>query len=83
MIRLLQRGARVTTAGPDGNTPLHLAAMKGFVSVGKDLLDHDAKTLARNNDKQTPLHLAIEHGHSEFAVLMVKTMEFGRYVAII
>jgi len=39
------------------------------------------RTLARNNNKQTPLHLAIENGHSEFAVLMVKSMELGRWAS--
>ena len=82
MIRLLHRGAIVTTAGPDGNTPLHLAAVRGFVNVGRSLLDHDARTMAKNNEKQIPLHLAIMNSHNEFAVLMVKRMEYARWKSI-
>ena len=78
VIRLLQRGAIVTTAGPDGNTPLHLAALRGFVEVGRSLLDHDAKTMAKNNEKQIPLQLAIMNSRNDFAVLMIKTMEPSR-----
>ena len=66
------------TAGPDGNTPLHLAALRGFVNVGKCLLDHDAKTMAKNNEKRIPLQLAIMNSHSDFAVLMIKSMEYAR-----
>ena len=78
VIRLLQRGAIVTIAGPDGNTPLHLAAVRGFVNVGRSLLDHDAKTMAKNNEKQIPLQVAIKNNHSDFAVLMSKSMEPSR-----
>ena len=78
VIRLLQRGAIVSTAGPDGNTPLHLAALRGFVEVGRSLLDHDAKTMAKNNEKQIPLQLAIMNSRNDFAVLMIKTMEQSR-----
>ena len=78
MIRLLKRGAIVTTAGPDGNTPLHLAAERGFVNVGKILLGDGAIIMARNIENETSLHLAIENHHSDFAVLMVKSMEPSR-----
>ena len=46
MIRLLQHGAVVTTAGPDSNTPLHLAAERGFVNIGKILLGYGAIIVA-------------------------------------
>ena len=78
VIRLLQRGAIVTIAGPDGNTPLHLAAVRGFVNVGRSLLDHDAKTMAKNNEMQIPLQVAIKNNHNDFAVLMTKSMEPSR-----
>ena len=78
MIRLLQRGAIVTTAGPDGNTPLHLAAVRGFVNVGKILLGYGAIIMAKNNKKQIPLQVAVKNNHSDFAVLMVKSMEPSR-----
>ena len=78
VIRLLQRGAVVTTAGPDGNNPLHLAAVRGFVNVGKILLGYGAIIMAKNNKKQIPLQVAIKNSHSDFAVLMVKSMEPSR-----
>ena len=78
MIRLLQRGAIVTTAGPGGNTPLHLAAERGFVNVGKILLGYGAIIMAKNNKQQIPLQVAVKNSHSDFAVLMVKSTEPSR-----
>ena len=80
VIRLLQRNARVATAGADRNTPLHLAAMKGFTNVAKKLIDNGAYVAAENKDGHNPLYLAIEKDYCDFAVLMVNNMEPARYL---
>ena len=79
VIRLLQRNARVATARADRNTPLHLAAMKGFTNVAKKLIDNGAYVAAENKAGHNPLYLAVEKDHCDFAVLMVHNMEPARY----
>ena len=80
LIRLLDRNAKVVTcrAGSDQNTPLHLAAIKGFTSVGKTLIEKGAYVAVDNSDHKNPLALAVEHNHCDFAVLMIKSMEAKR-----
>ena len=82
VIRLLQRKARVVTAGEDGNTPLHLAAMKGFTNVARKLIDNRAYVAAENKAGHNPLYLAIQNDHCDFAVLMVNNMEPARYLCM-
>lgn len=65
---------------PSRNTPLHLAAKRGFENVVKQLLEHDSPLLACNSEGKTPLELAIEMQHNEVAVVIIKRMEPGRYV---
>ena len=82
MIRLLQRNARVATAGADRNTPLHLAAMKGFTNVARKLIDNGAYVAAENKEGHNPLYLAVQRDHCDFAVLMVNNMEPVRYMHV-
>ena len=92
MIEFLHRGAAANTVDENGNTPLHLAATRGFTDVAKALLSHDADVEACNDHDYTPLELAIQHGlqdfsksedHSDFAILMVKKMQPHKYVSIL
>ena len=69
----------MTTSGRGRNTPLHLAAIKGFTNVGRKLLKKEALVMARNGEGKTPLELAVENKHNEYARLMVKSMEPERY----
>lgn len=80
VIRLLERGASVVTAGYDRNTPLHLAAMKGYTTIGKKLIGNGALIYARNKDQNTPLEISIHNENNEFSVMMVKSMEPARYI---
>ena len=75
----MQREARVTTAGPDRNTPLHLAAIKGFTNVGVKLVESGAFVAAENKDGYNALALAVMNDHCDFAILMVKNMDGARY----
>ena len=92
VIEFLHRGAAANTVDENGNTPLHLAATRGFTDVAKALLSHDADVEACNDQDYTPLELAIQHGlqdyskdedHSDFAILMVKKMQPHKYVPIL
>ena len=53
-----------------GNTPLHLAAMKGRNKAAKMLLDRGANPVLENNYGLTPLDIATQHGHSEIVKLL-------------
>ena len=82
VIRLIESRASVFTASYDRNTPLHLAALKGYVGVGKKLLEAGALPMALNTDGCTPLELAVHYTHNEFAVMLVKRMEAPRFDSI-
>jgi len=92
VIEFLHRGAAANTVDENGNTPLHLAATRGFTDVAKALLSHDADVEACNDQDYTPLELAIQHGlqdysknedYSDFAILMIKKMQPHKYVPIL
>ncbi|CAH3183153.1 unnamed protein product, partial [Porites evermanni] len=54
------------------NTPLHVAAKKGYALVTEALLSHDARIDARNEDENTPLHLAAENGKVRTVVELLR-----------
>jgi len=54
-----------------GETPLHLAAAKGFEDVARLLLVHKAKVNAQDSDGRTPLHLAAQGGHKGVLELLL------------
>ncbi len=78
VIRLLERGASVTSSGRDGNTALHLSAIKGSTNVARKLLQKGALVMARNREGKTPLEVSVRGEHDEFARVMVKSMEPAR-----
>ena len=80
---LLQRTVSMFASDSSRNTALHLAAMKGFKNIVKQLLDYNAPLLACNMEGKTPLELAIEMKHNEVAVVIIKKMEPGRFVYLL
>ena len=47
------------------NTPVHIAARKGFDNILKSLLDKGGKSDSKNKRGYTPLHLAAQNGHEK------------------
>uniref|UniRef100_T1ILR7 Ion transport domain-containing protein n=1 Tax=Strigamia maritima TaxID=126957 RepID=T1ILR7_STRMM len=74
VILLQEPKAKELLARPDrfGNTPLHVAAMKGYLSVVQYLLDQDAQIDHKNEDEQTPLHFAAKHGKTKVVRELLK-----------
>ncbi len=69
---LLDQNPDTTTAGGDFlNTPLHIAAEKGYQDIVVSLLKRGAEVNARNRFKETPLHLAVMMGHSGIVSLLI------------
>ncbi len=55
---LVEAGADLDTQGDNGETPLTLAVLGGYVSVASLLIDRGADIQARNRGGFTPLHAA-------------------------
>jgi ankyrin repeat protein len=55
---LLARGCKIDAETQTGNTPLHVAASMGKITIVKKLLECGAIAHAQNYHGQTPLHLA-------------------------
>ncbi|GIY72668.1 transient receptor potential cation channel subfamily A member 1 homolog [Caerostris darwini] len=54
------------------NSPLHIAALKGFLEVSEVLLNCGAEIERKNEHEQTPLHLAAKNGHVDIVQLLIK-----------
>eukprot|EP00597_Dinobryon_sp_UTEXLB2267_P005784 CAMPEP_0170064464 /NCGR_PEP_ID=MMETSP0019_2-20121128/4938_1 /TAXON_ID=98059 /ORGANISM="Dinobryon sp., Strain UTEXLB2267" /LENGTH=1142 /DNA_ID=CAMNT_0010271133 /DNA_START=213 /DNA_END=3641 /DNA_ORIENTATION=+ len=67
---LLRHGASATLTDREGNTGLHLAAVRGFEAVGRLLLAHGCPVNAQNRAGDAASHVAARHGHSSFVGLL-------------
>ncbi|MDR3285218.1 MAG: ankyrin repeat domain-containing protein [Holosporales bacterium] len=63
----VKRSALISTKNPDGGTPLHYAALFGFIEIVKVLLTANANKDAKDNYGLTPLH----YGHEKTEVVKV------------
>ncbi|XP_078085389.1 BRCA1-associated RING domain protein 1-like isoform X2 [Mustelus asterias] len=55
-----------------GETPLHVAAIKGDITAVEQLLENGANPNIKDNAGWTPLHEACNHGHLEIVALLLK-----------
>lgn len=72
---LLHIGIDPNTLDINGNTPLHLAADKGYIECLKLLLAKSSKTInLKSKSKQsTALHMAAENGYTECVQILLHT----------
>ena len=54
-----------------GNTPLHLAAYRGYVRMAELLIQNGAKANVKNNEGDTPLHTCISGRRDEDKPAMI------------
>jgi ankyrin repeat protein len=78
----------LTYRAPDGDTCLHIAAIRGDYRSAQLLLKAGLHPNARGDMSQTPLHCAKRNGHDDIAALLVSrgaltdvTDEFGKTAA--
>ena len=66
-----QKGMQTERKNGRGETPLHVACVKGNVKRVKELLENGAKVNTRDFAKWTPLHEACNHGYEEIVELLI------------
>jgi ankyrin repeat protein len=75
-LRLIDEGADVNEMLPDGDSPLHIAAFKGYAEVAKRLIEEGANVNAKiaggGDPWATPLHLAAMKGHVDLVSLLAE-----------
>jgi ankyrin repeat protein len=69
---LLQRGADLKTAAPDGSTALHWAVEADYPEVASLLIHNGANVSAANRYGVTPLSLACTNGNAAMIELLLK-----------
>ena len=65
-------GADVNSADNNGDTPLILAARRGFDGISAQLLRYNCKKNTQNNSGETALHTAARHGHLRCVELLME-----------
>lgn len=60
-----------------GWTPLHLAAYRGNLAVGEELLSLGSDVNCSDNTGRTPLYVALSAGHPEFARMLFQKKAAG------
>lgn len=56
---LIAMGADVNMKDVSGNTPLHIAVIRGYTEIAKYLVECQANPNSQNTNGHTPLHLAL------------------------
>lgn len=72
MNRLAATDADLKTTGAFGETALHLAAMKGRLSIARMLVEKGADLKAKDALGRTPAMLALIHGHPKTGTYLMK-----------
>ena len=70
ILELCNKG-KINEKDKDGQTPLHLAAQKGYVDIARALIDKGADVNAKNNYGGTPLRLAAWMGKADIAKVLI------------
>ena len=68
---LIQSGAKFNKKDAQGNTELHLAAMRGFTDVIRLLVKNGTDVNALNNYNRSALYFAAKHGYNNAANVLI------------
>lgn len=67
----LSEGSKIKPYNSKHNTPLHLAALGGYLDIVKYLVKKGASINVKNRKNQTPLHLAVHNAHKDIIKYLV------------
>lgn len=81
--QLIQRGANISVPNYNGQTPLHLACLKGDVGSVSNLLGHGADARDYDTDGQNALHYAVQSCNEELIRLLVESVPHSDAIAFI
>ena len=73
VMRALKHGADPNFRGPDGYTPLHIAAHENYPELAKVLIKYGAKVDLKDSYGNTPLHVAAYRGHADVAKVLLES----------
>jgi len=73
VMRALEHGADPNVKGPDGYTPLHIAAHENYSELAKVLIKYGAKVDLKDRYGNTPLHVAAYRGHADVAKVLLES----------
>lgn len=68
---LLGSHADINVCNGHGDTPLHLAHVRGGIKAVRSLLENHSQCSAQNRSGETPLHVAVSEDQSEIAKLLI------------
>lgn len=72
LIKELHPDSETTPCGSFANTPLHIAAEKGYYPVVELLIRDKVDINAQNKFGETPLHLSVMLGHDDITELLLQ-----------
>ncbi|MDX5508193.1 MAG: ankyrin repeat domain-containing protein [Wolbachia endosymbiont of Hylaeus sinuatus] len=67
-----RRSTLLDARNRDKHTPLHYAAVHGYVEIAKYLIDNGANVNAQDQDEHIPLYFAVTNDNKELAKLLIK-----------
>lgn len=70
--QLLSKGVNPDARGAMGESPLHVACMRGHMKVAEALIRCRADVNAEDQDRWTPLHVAAAYGHLDLVRLLIQ-----------
>jgi cytohesin len=73
VVRALKHGADPNVRGPDGYTPLHIAAHENYPELAKVLIKYGAKVDLKDRYGNTPLHVAAYTGSADVAKVLLES----------
>ena len=73
IVELLTKFSRVDIKDDNGNTPMHVAALKNQVEISAYLKTNYQTTNITNDSGFTPLHYAAESGHTEVVKILYES----------
>ena len=80
--KLLYRGADAAAVDENGQTVLHYATKREFVSVAERLLEFGASATQQDKMDRSPLSIALNNQHDKLTALFISHIDNSEYVCM-